>query len=119
MLPNVDLSWMRADVANTLPDTCILLMRTTGSSASGGATATYTPVGTVACRFDPLSERSRIMIQANSPLINAEGILTLPYGTGLVAHSHVSLNGHTYEELDVALDRSWSVCERSLIAKAE
>lgn len=115
---------MRADVANLMPDTCVIKSPTYSTDpAYGWGTATFSPVasGTVACRLDPLGN------QTTTQYAIAEGVdstrkryrLTVPYDAPLAASYRVEINNTEYEVAQLDDDHSGRVLRRAIVMERE
>lgn len=111
------LTRMRADVANLLPDSCVIYSPSYASDGAGGGTLTYSAVGTVACRVDPINLREQIAIQAQGEKLKSMYQLTLPYDTTIAANYQVVTGGKTYQVEQMDIDHSGRVSRRAKISE--
>src|SRR5437870_11533194 len=97
------LAYMRAQVAELLPDTCVIKAQVLTPDGAGGNAVTWTPVsgGTVACRLDPLSttQRQHDILFADKPTEKVAYVLTLPYDAPLEPGYQITTKGYAYRIL--------------------
>ena len=117
-LTDDDLTQMRADVAELLPDTAVISAPAWVSDGAGGGSQTYTAVagGTVACRLDPLPKLQMAQEVAGGEILTVKYILTVPYGAPLAVDYRVTTGGSTYEMVHLDIDHSWRVSRRAIVA---
>lgn len=108
---------MRADVAQTLPDTIQIQSVSRASDGAGGWTETWTTVNTYPCRVDPLDMFVQFpTLGEREALINSRK-LTLAWNASIAVGQRGIFNGDTYEIRDLQEDHSWRVSRRALITK--
>lgn len=119
MLNAFDLALMRNDVAQLLPDTCVLNQEVRTPDGRGGWSSALQPVtgGTVACRIDPAD--SEIIIIAAREGLKIEYQFTCPYNAPLAANQRITCNGKTYDLVKLAADHSWNVSKRGYLARVD
>jgi len=116
MLTSAELTQMRADVAEMLPDTCNLLTVTRTSDGQGGITDTWGTATTgVACRLDPL--RGRESVQGAALQAQYSYILTLPYDTTITNAYRVEIGTAVYDVKAVDQGKSWAVSMRAFVER--
>lgn len=112
------LAQMRADVANMLPDTCVIHAPSTGSVSGGRPVKTYAAAGTVACRVDPLKSGVALETElANREDTDLMRQLTVPHDTTLLQDYRVVHGGVTYDVIQLDYDHSWNVSVRAKIVE--
>lgn len=119
-LNEFDLTAARADVANLLPDSCVIQAKTLVSDGAGGNTVTWAAVtsGTVACRLDPVASRTRILDNiATQESIVVVYQLTVPYAAPLAVDRRVIHDGNTYEIVQMDIDQSKRVARRAIVSE--
>lgn len=95
MLPNDELTQLRADLLTTLPDTCAILSVTRTPDGEGGITETWgTASASVPCRLDFQTGRKVLTGGALEPFSGY--VLTLPYSATCTDANRVLHNGITY-----------------------
>lgn len=117
-LTNDDLTQMRADVSELLPDTAVITAPSWVSDGAGGGSQSYTPVsgGTVACRLDPVPKLQMTMEAASREVLTVKYILTVPYDAPLAVDYRVTTGGNTYDVVHLDIDHSWRVSRRAIVA---
>jgi hypothetical protein len=111
MLPTADLTQMRSDLAQLLPDTCAITTGTTTVDSSGGWSMTWgTTIASIACRLDPKQGLERIIGGAIQPYHGY--VMTLPYNATIATNNRVVHGGIEYNVISVDQDKSWPVCTR-------
>ncbi len=119
ILTNTELAAMRVDVAELLPDTCVIYFGTTVPDGQGGGTVAWTADGTAACRLDSVaSGRSNGMggrlSQLATALVPQSGwTLTVLWDTHIRELAQVVHGGNTYTVTSVDDDKSWPVVLRA------
>lgn len=123
-LSNADLVQMRADVANMLPDTCVIMASGTAQITSDGAggwveTPTAATAGTVACRVDPVKTQSgQLMTTVQlQELISVQYRLTVPYDAPLTPNCKVVYAARTYQVVELKIEHSWNVSRRAIMVE--
>ncbi len=114
------LARMRAEILALLTDTCVLSSPSYSPNGMGGGTITYTAAGTVVGRLDNPNKRQDDVIQR----VGKEGltinyVLTLPYDATIDADWRVTVNGQTYEIIELNADHSMRVVKRAYIARVK
>lgn len=106
MLTTDELTRMRDTAAAALPGTAYVLRGASADDGIGGRTDTWGTAGTVAVRLAPRggSEASR----GGATLSEADSVASLPYGVDLKARDRLSIDGLSYEVLNVRR-HSWQI----------
>lgn len=114
---------MREQVAELLPDLCVIKSQSYISDGAGGGSILWTPVagGTVACRLDPLStqQRQKDVFFANKPTEKVAYTLTLPYDAPLEPEDQITAKGHDYRILGINDQHSNNVSVRAFAERAD
>lgn len=118
-LNEFDLTAARADVANLLPDSCVIQSKTLVSDGAGGNTVTWAAVtgGTVACRLDPLPIRGAIEMVGNQESTVVTYRLSVPYDAPLAEDRRVVSGGNTYEIVQMDIDQTKRVARRAIVSE--
>ena len=111
-LTTAELASIRADIADLMPDTCIIIEVTNTPDNMGGFTAGTAAVtgGTVSCRLDAkiintLRASEKIVAGAIQPF--HQFILTVPYDTTITTENQVQKGTEVYNVISVDEDKSW------------
>lgn len=118
LLSESELTAMRADVAQMLPQTAVISAPTWVSDGSGGGTVTHSAVtgGTVACRLDPLSLRSKeASLTAGQETLLVGYRATFPYDAPLAQNYQVVVDSHTYQIMQLDADHAQRVSRRAIL----
>lgn len=121
-ISTAQLTKMRSQVEELLPDTCVIQSSTNALDASGYPTETYTAVsgGTVACRVDPLNLRGgQLAIFSERETTRIMYQFTTEYDAPLLTNYRIVTGGNTYEVIQVDVSHSWNVSKRAIIAEVE
>lgn len=110
---------MRAQAAELLPDTCVIQTRSVVNDGEGGVTENWTASGTVACRMDIISARTRTEVQAAREARTTFYQLTVPYDTMLDIFSQMVHAGVTYQVAEIHQHESWPVTKRARVVIVE
>jgi len=121
-LTAAELASIRADIADLLPDTCIILAVTNTADGFGGYTAGTAAVagGTVNCRID-----AKIINTLRASESKAAGgiqpfhqfILTVPYDTTISTNNQVQKGTEVYNVISVDADKSWKGAVRVVLER--
>lgn len=111
MLTPRELEEMRTVQAGALPDTCALYRKSRSVDAAGGITETRTKVADFACRV--ARARPREIQQGEKPVILADWVVTLPFGTDVRADDEIETGGRVLRVVGL-LNASWRTAERAL-----
>ena len=110
---------MRAEVGNVaLPDVCNILTLTQTADGQGGFTDTWgtTTIG-VACRLNNVTVRELVSGAALQPF--SRWILTLPHDTTITEQNRVEVGTISYNVIGLDNRKSWNLCIRVELEKAE
>lgn len=120
-LTNAEIASMRAQIAETLTDTCVIQSVSNVSDGAGGETPTWAAVsgGTVACRFDHPQQRNQIARAAGAEGFIAEFHLVLPYDAPVASNRRVIHNGNTYEIRRLADEGSILLMKKCYVSRVE
>lgn len=89
---------LRADIEALMPDTVIIQRATRGTNTNGyGGSVTWSAVGTVAARVDPMpvSARREMVGEKEATVIYRQ--LTLPYDADIASGDRIVYGARTYE----------------------
>lgn len=116
MLTARELSDLRNDILETLPDTCTILRQTT-SNGGGYSSATWgTATASAVCRVDPLRQQdSGIVADKEAGVTNWQ--LTLAYNADIADGDRIQHSGTTYEVQQVHATHSLNAVRRATLAK--
>lgn len=118
MLTDAELSWLRAAVEETLPNTCVFYSPTKTSDGMGGNTITWGAVGTVLARIDPvINAYGRENLGAAAIRDYSRFTLTVPHDTTLQANWRVVVNGGTFNVVGVGTANSWALDVRAYVER--
>ena len=116
MLTARELSDLRDDILETLPDTCTILRETT-SNSSGYSTPTWgTAVVSTACRLDPVRQQDDGQVADREAGVTAWQ-LTLAYNADIADGDRIRHSGITYEVQQVHATHSLNAVRRATLAK--
>lgn len=121
-ISTAQLTKMRSQVEELLPDTCVIQSSANSTDSMGGVTQTYTAVsgGTVSCRVDPLGNRTaQLELYAQREATKILQQLTVPYDAPLSTDYRVVTGGNTYEIIQLDVVHSWNVSKRAIISEVE
>jgi hypothetical protein len=125
MLTAGELSQLRSDIDEFLPDTCIIRRATLAApDARGLSDPSPVAVGTIICRVDPFNK------QRDSNLLGTEFgsfrvasrswyMLTLKHNADIDDADNIDFNGKIYQVLRVFDDHSNRAVKRVLIVRLE
>jgi hypothetical protein len=121
MLTSGDLTQMRSDLAQLLPDTCAILSPTMASDGMGGWTTTWgTAAASVACRIDPdTGQAGREVLSGGAVEPYHRYILTLAQSQAIATTNRVVVGGHTYSVISVDAGKSWAVSTRCSLERCD
>jgi len=121
MLTDAELTALRADIeADMLPGTVVIQRATRGTNTNGYAgSVTYSAVGTVAARVDPMPNNARREGAGDKEATVFYRQLTIPYGTDITAGDRVVYAGRSYEIRAIADDHSLRAVRRVEIVVTE
>lgn len=110
MLSEGDLTGMRAVLADSLPDVCVIQTLGGTVDANGEGAASWTNAGTVACRIAPTAGDERLHSDRISE--DADWIITLPAETAITPASRIVSAGVSFNVTAVRAPRSYEVSRR-------
>lgn len=96
-----ELTRLQATQSAHMPDTCLILTRSTLEDAYGGEVETFTPGSAVFCGFKATSKRE---VQEQGQVVMAEAELRLPIGTAVTSKDRVRVTHRFGIALPSALD---------------
>ena len=121
-LTDAELASIRADVADLMPDTCIIITVTNTPDTMGGYTQGTAAAagGTVNCRLD-----AKIINTLRASESKAAGgiqpfhqfILTVPYDTTISTENQVQKGSEVYNVISVDADKSWKGAVRVMLER--
>ena len=109
-LTDAELASIRDDIADLLPDTCIIIMVTNTPDGFGGYTQGTAAAGTVNCRLDAKiinNLRASESIAAGGIQPFHQYILTVPYDTTITTNNQVQKDNEVYNVISVDTEKSW------------
>lgn len=113
------LARMRAQVAELLPDSCVISAPGGSVNSFGEYVPSMTVQGTVDCRLDPLRQRGDVVKAAAQETLVAEYVLTLPYNAPVGADYQFVIGGDTYQLITMADDHSWRVSRKLYVSRTD
>ena len=114
-LPDAELTQIRLDLEQNLPDQCNILSLTRTNDSQGGWSEPWGTVGTsIACRLDFIGGAEAVTAGALVPYTRA--IVTLPQSTAITAQNKIEHGGNTYTVQAVNLG-SWLGVKRATVQK--
>jgi SPP1 family predicted phage head-tail adaptor len=114
-LTNAELDRLRADIADLLPDTCVISGVSYASDGAGEWIPTWAAAGTVDCRVDPSNGIETLAGGAIQSFHRYT--LTLPYDAPITTANRVIIGGTTYNVISVTAGDSWKLDTRAQIEK--
>lgn len=119
-LTDAELTAIRADIADLLPDTGYIITVTNTADGYGGQTVGTAISGTVTCRLDPriintLQSAEELSGGAIEPY--QRWLLTLPYNTTITTENQFLHNDVLYNVTSVDDDKSWIASVRCMVEK--
>lgn len=121
-ISTAQLTKMRSQVEELLPDTCVIHGAVNGIDSSGYPTQTYGAVtgGTVNCRIDPLGNKTaQLALYAEREAIKVLLQLTVPYDAPLLSDYRIVVGSNTYEIVQLDTQHSWNVSKRAIVSEIE
>jgi head-tail adaptor len=98
MMTDAERDALRADFAELMPDTVVIQRATRGTNTYGyGGSVTWSAVGTVAARVDPVSQSARREMIGDKETTVIYRQLTLPYDADIAAGDRIVYGARTYE----------------------
>ncbi len=114
-LSSAELTQMRADIAQLLPDTCSIISYSNESDGSGGWSLSPSGTVTANCRLDFVSFKE--VMSADSIIPFKTGYLSLPYDTAIDTNNQVVVDGVTYSVTGVTTGNSWECVRRATVER--
>jgi len=96
-LSALELSQLRADAGDYMPDTCVIYGRTITIDSMGGQSEDWTAAATVACRLAPLMMNIGEVINAAQLVSPTHWVLTVAHDQAIDATQRVTKGGDTYQ----------------------
>jgi SPP1 family predicted phage head-tail adaptor len=111
-LTAAELTQMRTDVNNLMPDTCNILSLTNTSDGQGGFSEAWgTATAGIKCRIDKRSGRESVAAGAVQTF--GTWVMTLPSDTTITSAHRVEHGSETYNVVHVDSDKSWLASVRA------
>jgi SPP1 family predicted phage head-tail adaptor len=99
VLSAAELSEIRDDVSDLLPDTCVVTRVTRVRNDSGGWTETTVDSDPIACRLGPVSGRERVL--GGRVVEESDAVMTFAHDADIRGSDRITHDGSTYEVVDV------------------
>jgi hypothetical protein len=121
-LTAAELASIRADVADLMPDTCIIITVTNTPDNMGGYTVGTAAAagGTVSCRLDAKiinTLRASEAMGGGGIQPFHQFILTVPYDTTISTNNQVQKGTEVYNVISVDADKSWKGAVRVVLER--
>jgi hypothetical protein len=116
MLTAAELSALRTDVLETLPDTCVILRATATNSNGYPSEAWGTAVASAACRLDPVRQQDAGVIADREAGVTYWQ-LTLAYDADVADGDRIVHSSVTYEVQQLHGTHSNRIVKRATVAK--
>lgn len=114
-----ELTDMRAELAQTWPDTALVKRRSPSTSdGRGGVTGSFATVATVACRLIP-KHNEKEGTEAAKVTAVTEWTVLLPFNTGVKPGDRLEIASLTYDVLEDDGDRSHPLTEAVRVRRAK
>jgi hypothetical protein len=116
-LTAAELTAIRNDVGQLMPDTCTIQSVSTSSNIIGEAVRSYSNRGTaISCRLDPMTG-AKEEYGLFGAVIESEGnwILTLPHNQTILTTDRVIKDSTTFEVIYVDPEKSWKASVRAVL----
>lgn len=118
MLTDQELAQLRADVLETLPETCMILRPSASADTYGHADPTYgTAVVSVRCRLDPEYRRGNGELVAGREANRSYFTLSLPYDADLRDGDRVVIASGNYEVWQLHGTQTMRAVKRAVVVK--
>jgi hypothetical protein len=111
-----ELAQIREDIAETMPDTCVIKRVTSSISAEGYESGTAVAIGTITARID-IFNRQSVGQYAMLDAARAYYQLTVPYDSTIDDGDTVTIGGADYEVMQAHLGQSKGAVRRALIVR--
>lgn len=120
MLTDTELTQLRADILETLPDTCVIRRGTVAANDYGYPDATWGTAGTVICRVDPYTNKSdsRGVVGVQEASRNYR-LLTVEWNADIQPADRVTFGSETYEVLELFDDHSLRAVRRANVVRVD
>jgi head-tail adaptor len=118
MLTAAELAALRADMANLLPDTCIIQRNSGTVDVYGHVSEAWSNAGTSICRFDPFGHAGAGELAEREAMRNYYR-LTVTYDADLRPGDRVSFSSDLYEVVELHDDHSLRAVRRAIVSKIE
>lgn len=119
MLTARELAQLRADILETLPDTCQIQRVTLVADAHGNTSEVWATVATVACRLDPFFRMASPNPVAAQEKMRNSYRLTVPYDADLRDGDRVLVDGDVYELVELHDDHSLHAVRWGMVIKLQ
>jgi head-tail adaptor len=116
MLTDAELTQMRADIAELLPDSAVIYTAARVPDGMGEFTTTWAASGTALARIDPIRANDQISGGAVQPFTRFR--LTLEYGSTITPGNRVTINAVTYNVVALQTANSWPLDIRAEVERA-
>lgn len=116
-LTAAELTAIRADINQLMPDTCTIQSVSTSQNNIGEAVRSYSNRGTaISCRLDPMTGPKE-EYGLFGAVLETEGnwILTLPYDQTITVTDRVIKSNTTFEVVYVDPEKSWKASVRAVL----
>lgn len=122
MLTAGELTQLRSDVTELLPDTCNIIRNSIASNEYGDSPETGVVVASgAACRVDPFGsssgQRGGIVAEREASINLFQ--LTIPWSTDVLEGDRVSFSNVTYEIIQLSAAHSNRLVKRAVMAKIQ
>jgi hypothetical protein len=116
-LSTAELSQLRDDLDDLMPDSCAILRRTFTNDKGHMTESLGTAVVSVACRVDPLKRMADAGLVADQEKGTTFWQVTLPYDTDILDGDELRWNGDTLRMIALHNDHSAKACKRAIMAR--
>ena len=96
-LSALELSQLRADAVDYMPDTCVIYSKTITITSMGGQSESWAAAATVDCRLAPLVLNMGEVINAAQIVSPTSWVLTIVYDQTIDATQRITTGGDTYQ----------------------
>ncbi len=119
LLTERELAQVRADILETLPDTCQIQRVTTTTDAHGNWGEAWSTVDTVACRLDPFFRMASPNPVAAQEKMRNSYRLTVAWDADLRDGDRVLVDGDVYELVELHDDHSLRAVRWGMVTKLQ
>ncbi len=109
-IPDAELTQMRADAENTLPQSAIIARLSETSDSQGGMAQSFAAVGTVDARL--VAKSGNVRAVAGAAQAVGSYTLTVPHDTDIQAADRVTVDSVNYRVLFVSDAATWRAAVR-------